>query len=135
MKTRTIRKALAKVQHEIAEILPIHGGKWDKRMRQEALFGETFDRRMDERDEWRIPAQNWLKLVAIGQELARWNDYKMNVEKEAAQAQKALSRISRQWQEMTDLARGRAPAKGGMGATTTIVVDWNVPNSTGGTAA
>lgn len=135
MKTRTIRKALAKVQHEIAEILPIHGGKWDKRMRQEALFGETLDRRMDERDEWRIPAQNWLKLAAIGADLSRWNDTKMVYERKAAESQKELSRISRQWQEMTDLARGRAPAKGGIGATTTIVVDWNVPNSTGGTAA
>jgi len=135
MKTRTIRKALAKVQHEIAEILPIHGGKWDKRMRQEALFGETLDRRMDERDEWRIPAQNWLKLAAIGADLSRWNDTKMVYERKAAESQKELSRISRQWQEMTDLARGRAPAKGGIGATTTIVVDWGAANSTGRTAA
>jgi len=135
MKTRTIRKALAKVQHEIAEILPIHGGKWDKRMRQEALFGETLDRRMDERDEWRIPAQNWLKLVAIGQRMTTVNEIKVSQERDAAASQRRLSELSREWQKLTDLARGRAPAKGGMGATTTIIVDWGAANSTGGTPA
>lgn len=135
MRTRTIRDALSKVQHEISEILPIHGGKWDKRMRQEALFGETLDRRLDERDLWRIPAQNWTKLVEIGQDLTRWNETKMIYEKKAAESQKQLSRISRQWQELTDLARGREPAKNGIGPTTTIVVDWGAANSTGRTAA
>lgn len=134
MRTRTIRDALSKVQHEISEILPIHGGKWDKRMRQEALFGETLDRRLDERDLWRIPAANWLKLVEIGAELSRWNETKMIYERKAAESQKQLSRISRQWQEMTDLARGREPTKG-MGPTTTIYVDWGAANSTGRTAA
>ncbi len=135
MRTTTIWKALSKVQHQIAEILPVHGGRFDARLRQEAKFAEILQKRMDERDDWRIPAANWLKLVEIGAELTRWNETKMVYEKKAAESQKQLSRISRQWQEMTDLARGRAPAKGGLGATTTIYVDWGAANSTGGTAA
>lgn len=135
MKTTTLWSALSKVQHQIAEILPVHGGRFDARLRQEAKFAEILQNRMDERDEWRIPAQNWLKLAAIGKDLSRWNETKMVYERKAAESQKELSRISRQWQEMTDLARGRVPAKGGMGATATIVVDWGAANSTGGTAA
>lgn len=124
MRTTTIWNALSKVQHQIAEILPVHGGRFDARLRQEAKFAEILQKRMDERDDWRIPAENWLKLVAIGQDLTRWNETKMIYERKAAESQKQLSRISRQWQEMTDLARGREPAKGGIGATTTIVVPW-----------
>lgn len=135
MRTTTLWNALSKCQHQIAEVLPIHGGRFDARLRQEAKFAEILQKRMDQRDLWRIPAQNWLKLVAIGDDLTHWNTAKMRYEKNAAEAQKELSRISRQWQEMTDLARGRAPAKGGIGATTTILVDWGAANSTGGTAA
>lgn len=135
MRTTTIWNALSKVQHQIAEILPVHGGRFDARLRQEAKFAEILQKRMDERDDWRIPAENWIKLIAIGQELTRWNETKMVYERKAAESQKELSRISRQWQEMTDLARGRAPAKGGIGPTTTIVVDWGAANSTGRTAA
>ena len=134
MRTTTIWNALSKVQHQIAEILPVHGGRFDARLRQEAKFAEILQKRMDERDDWRIPAQNWLKLVELGEQLTALNNVKMTYEKAAAVSQKRLSQISRQWQEMTDLARGRAPAKG-IGATTTIIVDWGAANSTGGTAA
>ena len=134
MRTTTIWNALSKVQHQIAEILPVHGGRFDARLRQEAKFAEILQKRMDERDDWRIPAQNWLKLVELGEQLTALNNVKMTYEKAAAVSQKRPSQISRQWQEMTDLARGRAPAKG-IGATTTIIVDWGAANSTGGTAA
>ncbi len=135
MRTTTLWNALSKCQHQIAEVLPIHGGRFDARLRQEAKFAEILQKRMDERDDWRIPAQNWNKLVEIGKQLTAWNETKMIYERKAATSQKHLSRISRQWQEMTDLARGREPAKGGLGATATIVVDWGAANSTGGTAA
>lgn len=135
MRTTTIWNALSKVQHQIAEILPVHGGRFDARLRQEAFFAEILQKRMDERDDWRIPAANWAKLAAIGAELARWNETKMVYEQKAAQSQKELSRISRQWQEMTDLARGRTPAKNGLGPTTTIVAEWNGLTNTLRTAA
>ena len=122
MKTRTIRDALSKVQHEIIEILPHSGGDFAKRTRQEALFGETLDRRMDERDLWRVPAENWMRLEAIGRELSHLNDAKMAHEKAAAEKQRKLSQISREWQAMTDLARGRKPGPNGTGPVTTITV-------------
>lgn len=133
MRTTTIWNALSKVQHQIAEILPVHGGRWEARLRQEAKFAEILQKRMDERDIWRVPAANWLRLAEIGQELARWNETKLIYEKKAAESQKELSRMSRQWQEMTDLARGRKFMPG-PGATTTIIVDWNGANSAGGAA-
>jgi hypothetical protein len=135
MRTTTIWNALSKVQHQIAEILPVHGGRFDARLRQEAKFAEILQQRMDERDSWRIPAAKWLELVKIGKELDYWNTNKLSYEKAAASAQKKLSEVSRRWQALTDLARGRAPAKGGIGATTTIYVDWGAANSTGETAA
>lgn len=135
MKTKQILVTLSKIQQRITEIMPHSGGDFEKWLGRERLFAEELERRMDERDDWRVPAQNWLKLVEIGQELDRWNKTKMIYEQKAAESQKQLSRISRQWQELTDLARGRTPAKGGIGSTTTIVVDWGAANSTGGTAA
>ena len=135
MNTKRLWVAWGQCQHKITEILPHSGGDFQKWLRREKLFADEFEKRLDERDAWEAPAANWLKLVAIGKDLSRWNETKMVYEKKAAESQKHLSQISRQWQEMTDLARGRAPAKGGIGATTTIYVDWGAANSTGETAA
>lgn len=134
MNTKRLWVALGKCQHKITEILPHSGGDFQKWLRREKLFADEFEKRLDERDAWEAPAANWLELVKIGKELDYWNTNKLSYEKAAASAQKKLSEVSRRWQALTDLARGRAPAKG-IGATTTIIVDWGAANSTGETAA
>lgn len=134
MNTKRLWVALGKCQHKITEILPHSGGDFQKWLRREKLFADEFEKRLDERDAWEAPAAKWLELVKIGKELDYWNTNKLSYEKAAASAQKKLSEVSRRWQALTDLARGRAPAKG-IGATTTIIVDWGAANSTGGTAA
>jgi len=135
MRTIDIWIRLNAIERKIAEELPLSGEVTTKWQGRQQLFQCELEKRMNERDEWRIPAQNWLKLVAIGQRMTTVNEIKVSQERDAAASQRRLSELSREWQKLTDLARGRAPAKGGIGATTTIVVDWNVPNSTGGTAA
>lgn len=125
MRTTTLWSALSKCQHQIAEVLPVHGGRFDARLRQEAKFADSLQKRMDERDLWRVPAQNWLKLVEIGEQLTAWNNLKMKQENAAALSQKRLSQISRQWHEMTDIARGRTPAKQDGHVVSTITVPFN----------
>ena len=134
MNTKRLWVALGKCQHKITEILPHSGGDFQKWLRREKLFADEFEKRLDERDAWEAPAAKWLELVKLGKEHDYWNTNKLFYEKAAASAQKKLSEVSRRWQALTDLARGRAPAKG-IGATTTIIVDWGAANSTGETAA
>lgn len=125
MRTIDIWIRLNAIERKIAEELPLTGDITKKWQGRQQLFQCELEKRMNERDEWRIPAALWASLVALGKELEYWNTLKLSQEAAAQASQKRLSQISRQWQAMMDLARGRTPAKGGMGPTTTIVAEWN----------